>query len=184
MCIRLSFTYQKLILILIKKKKETFKMANICEYRLEIKGKKEDCENFLLAMPAYDDYDVVEEKGTDDEFTLRAKGTCKWDVYAYVEEVDDDFDYEKARESEPEDLWYIPLKDKSRVYNVEVRISWTDVEDIVIDEDMPGTLQCSYEHWKNGESPDWVDDENLEEFFVFIKEEYCWWEEDEEYEEE
>jgi hypothetical protein len=149
-------------------------MANICEYRLKIKGKKENCEKFLNAMPAYDDYDIVEEKGTDENFVLSATGSCKWDVYAYVGEVEKDFDYIKAREQDPIDLWYIPLKDKSKVYDVEVRISWADIDDIIVDEDNPEFLLYNYEHWDRGEKVDWVDNENLEEFFIFKEEDYSW----------
>jgi hypothetical protein len=162
-------------------------MANICEYCLKIKGKKEDCHLFLLSMPAYDDYNVIKEEGTDDDFILAATGTCKWDVYAYVEDVEADFDHEAVRKSISEskctDLWYIPLKDKSKVFNVDVRISWTDIEDTVIDEE-ENCIMSSYEHWNNGEEAEITEEESKEEFFVFKLDDYDYgWDEDDEYDE-
>ena len=66
------------------------------------------------------------------------------------------------------------MRDKAKVYDVEVRISWTDVDDIMVDEDNSSLLLYSYEHWDKGEEVEWVDDENLEEFFVFTVEDYSW----------
>jgi hypothetical protein len=145
-------------------------MANICEYRLRVKGKKEDCNLFLYSMPAYNFLDPITEEGTDDNFIIEAVGDCKWDLYSYVEETPDDYNHTDVRknikdEEDCYDLWYIPLKDKTKIFNVEVQVSWADIDNPIANED--GSIKYNYEHWNNGEEITPIENEHKEEFFVF-----------------
>jgi hypothetical protein len=152
-------------------------MANWCEYRLRIKGKRDDCYFFLNSMNALEEYDIRKEKGTDDNFVLEAIGYCKWDVYSYTMPVNKSFNYEEQRASITtiEDCWRffsLPPEDKSKLFNVDVLISWTDIDEPFVDDDFPEELDYSFEHWNNGERIDLTEEDCEDPFFTFLTEDY------------
>jgi hypothetical protein len=151
-------------------------MANICEYRLRIKGKKENCYHFLNSMSVYSNCETFKEEGTDDSFIIEAIGDCKWDVYAYIKKVPAKFNFEealkRALEGDYSAFFNLPLKDKSKMFDIEVQISWTDVEDIELDARTNNLLKYSYEHWNKGEKIKPEKGERRETFFAFIVDDY------------
>ena len=145
-------------------------MANICEYRLRFKGKQEDCYLFLCSMPVYNFLDQIKEVGTEDDFTLEAIGDCKWSLYSYVKKIPANYNHTEVRKSIKSaedccDLWYIPLKDKTKIFNVEVQVSWAEIDNPTVNKD--GSIRYSYEHWHNGEKITPIKNERKEKFFVF-----------------
>ena len=123
-------------------------MANICEYRVIVKGKKNACYAFLGSMSAYDEKVVDEEYGTDDNFTLRFNGSCKWSVDCYCKPwtgetpVELPEDAEEALQVGEDKYWYKTVQDRSKMFNVEVMCNSADI-------DMP--MGDYYEHYINGE---------------------------------
>ena len=56
-------------------------MANICLYKIKVKGKKNNCLKFEDIMPMCDwDFQILESKGTDDDYTFSFITACKWGV--------------------------------------------------------------------------------------------------------
>ncbi len=52
-------------------------MANICEYRVLVKGKRNACMAFFGFMPCLDDKRILSERGSDEHCTLLFEGDCK-----------------------------------------------------------------------------------------------------------
>ena len=133
-------------------------MANCCNYKVIVKGKKNACYAFFGSMPAYDDKYITEESGTDDDYTVFIEGNCKWAVDAYCTpwegpcpvELPEDAD-EAYNEAE-ENYWYNSVRDRSKMFNVEVQCNSADIEDY--DPEF-GPYEI-YEHYVNGEE---IDDE-------------------------
>lgn len=129
-------------------------MANVCEYHVRVKGKKNACYAFYGSMSVYDYKDIQEEHGTDDEYEMTFTGTCKWSVDSYCTpfdgekpvELPDDFNeaYEKAEN----DYWYNTVQERSEMFQVEVWCNSADIEDYDPDE---GPYQI-YEHYLNGDA--------------------------------
>lgn len=122
-------------------------MANICEYRVIVKGKKNACYAFLGSMSALDEKEIDDESGTDQDFTLRFHGTCKWSVDSYCKPWEGGFpvelpeDYEEAWEEAENKYWYNTVRERSRMFEVEV---WCNSADV----DLP--IGDFFEHYKNG----------------------------------
>jgi hypothetical protein len=161
-------------------------MANACDYKVIVKGKKNACYAFFGSMSAYDYKDITSESGTDDKFVLFFEGDCKWSVDSYCTpweggfpvELPDDPD-EAMREAEDK-YWYNTVQERSKMFGVEVQCNSADVEgcgdmlafaeeySIEVDKKNIGY----YEHYKNGEDvggkcpkklyiplPEWYDDD-------------------------
>jgi hypothetical protein len=128
-------------------------------------------------MNTLEEYDIRKEEGTDDNFVLEAVSYCKWDVYSYTRPANKSFNYEGQRASITaiEDCWRffsLPPKDKSKLFNVDVLISWTNVDDAYVDNDIPEELAYSFEHWNNGERIELTEEDCEDEFFIFLAEDY------------
>ena len=123
-------------------------MANICKYKGIVKGRKNACYAYFGSMSCLDDKWIIEEEGTDEQFTMRFEGDCKWSVDAYCEPWDGECpvqlpeDAEEAREEAEDKYWYKNLRDRSRMFGVEIMCCHADV-------DFP--VQEYYEHYINGE---------------------------------
>ena len=60
-------------------------MANICLYKVLVKGKKKVCLKLLNIMSG--DYnEILRSDGTEDEYEILFRGECNWDVDAYTVE--------------------------------------------------------------------------------------------------
>lgn len=124
-------------------------MANYCEYKVIVKGKKNACYAFFGSMSCLDDKYIVEESGTDEKYRMFFEGYCKWSVDCYCTPWEGEFpvklpdDYQKAYEEAEEKYWYNTVQERSKMFEVEVRCNSADIEDWPIFE--------IYEHYKNGE---------------------------------
>ena len=130
-------------------------MANICNYRAIIKGKKENCYAFAGALPVYNN-SGIEKEIEGRVFELWYKGDCKWSVDQYAsenlnikkltvpEDVDEAFEFgEEYRD--------LPVEQKSKLFGVEVWLAECDIDDYY------GVYQ---RHFKKGvEDDDILDDE-------------------------
>ena len=142
-------------------------MANICEYNVLVKGKKNGCYAFYGSMPVLDDIQILEEKGTDDNYEMRFNGDCKWSVDSYcttrkengpVSDLPED--YEEAYDY-GQDRWGFTVQDRSEMYDVEVYCNSADVEDY---DDEPYQI---FEHYIKGEEqPDSDDEKAIPEWMI------------------
>ena len=142
-------------------------MANICEYKGIIKGKKNACYAVFGSMSCMDDKQIVEEGEKDGEYYLRFEGDCKWSVDSYCTErentdpLDIPEDIEEA-EAFGEDNWYIPQYQKPNLFGVELWINSADVEDY--DPEWYDECGGHYEHYaKNGEE---INDDCPKELYI------------------
>ena len=55
-------------------------MANRCEYKVIVKGKKSVCYAFYGSMRVLENKWITEEEGAEQAYTLRLEGDCKWSV--------------------------------------------------------------------------------------------------------
>ena len=115
-------------------------MANICEYKVYVKGKKTACYAFLGAMPQLEDYEILMRKESPEsgvEFGLSFVCCCKWAVDAYTHE-DNETSVVKS-EDIPTDIteaikfgekfYPVNLRSKSRILDVEVYCVSIDLDD-------------------------------------------------------
>lgn len=129
-------------------------MANYCDYKVIVKGKKNACYAFFGSMSCVEEKWIVEEGGTDEAYTIQFEGNCKWAVDAYCTPWDGEFpvilpeDADEAMAVAEEKYWYNTVKERSKMFEVEVWCNSADVEDY--DPNM-GPFEI-FEHYINGES--------------------------------
>lgn len=97
-------------------------MANVCQYKMIVKGKKNACYAFYAGQNHFWQ-DVEDKDGTYENYELYFSGECKWSVDQYC----------AAEET---------VQGRSRAYSVEVMCNSRDVDDD------PKT--AFYKHYKNG----------------------------------
>ena len=123
-------------------------MANICEYRVIVKGRKNACYAFFGSMSCCEEKIIDDESGSNEDFAMRFHGWCKWDVDCYCTPWEGEFpvtlpeDFEKARDEAEEQYWYNTVKERSKMFDVEVWCNSADIDDPMFD---------YFEHYKNGE---------------------------------
>lgn len=54
-------------------------MANLCKFKIIVKGRANDCAAFYTSTPSFG-LTIVEEHGTADDHYLRIEGSCKWSI--------------------------------------------------------------------------------------------------------
>ena len=101
-------------------------MADICNYKIKVHGRKNACYAFLGSTSTLDEREIIKEFGDENDYTLIFKGCCKWAIDMYCH----DFKGEKpvvlprdANEAyaQAEDLyWYHTVKERSEMFGVEV----------------------------------------------------------------
>lgn len=121
-------------------------MANICMYKVLVKGRRNACMAFFGSTPCLDDKWITSEEGTDEHCTLLFEGDCKWEVDAYCKlwcgecPVELPEDAEEALRFAEEHDWYYTVQSRSEMFNVEVFCNSLD--------------ECSdepkFEHYING----------------------------------
>ena len=107
-------------------------MANICLYKILIKGTKSACYAFIDMMPSYNaDKEILREEGVDDAYELVLRGDCKWSVSSYTERMENPqpFTDEEIAAIEDGDHWDKTLKDKSVLLNCEIFCNSKDIDD-------------------------------------------------------
>lgn len=123
-------------------------MANYCEYKVIVKGRRNACYAFFGSMSCLDNKYIVAESGTDADCTLRFAGNCKWSVDAYCTPWDGPCpvplpeDADEAMELAEETYWYHTVKDRSQMFAVEVWCNSADVDDYDPDEGPVELFTC------------------------------------------
>lgn len=119
-------------------------MANICMYKIKVKGNKQACYALVNMMPLYSyEKEYMLEEGTEDDFTLVFKGDCKWSVEAYTSPMENPVQLSKHEiESICDgDHWDKTLRDKSIMLGVEIYCNSKDIDD---------SCWSVYEHYNKG----------------------------------
>lgn len=120
-------------------------MANICLYKIKVKGTKDACYALVNMMPLYSwGKEYISEEGTDDDYTLVFSGACKWGVHSYTSYKDGLVPYtlEEIKNVQDGDGWDIPIKQKSFLLGCEIFCNSKDIDD---------SCWAEYIHYKNGE---------------------------------
>ena len=127
-------------------------MANVCEYKVIVKGKKNACYAFFGSMSCMGDKQILEESGTDEMCTIRFEGDCKWSVDSYCSPWDGGFpvvlpeDAEEAMAEAEDKYWYNTVQERSKMFEVEVWCNSADTEDY---DPNKGPFEI-FEHYING----------------------------------
>lgn len=109
-------------------------MANVCKYKGIVKGKKNACYAFFGSMPCLDNKEMIEEYGTNDDYCINFEGDCKWSVDAYCSPWEGSFPVQIPEEPAEAlekgfDFWNYTVREKSKMFNVEVLCNSADAED-------------------------------------------------------
>ena len=113
-------------------------MANYCEYNVIVKGRKNACYAFFGSMSCLDSKEIFDESGTDDDYTVKFNGNCKWSVDSYCTPWNGEFpvslpeDADEAYEAGEELYWYNTVQERSKMFGVEVWCNSADVEDYTV----------------------------------------------------
>jgi hypothetical protein len=148
-------------------------VANCCSYKVIVKGKKNACYAFFGSMPCMDGKQISREFGTDENYTVKFNGGCKWSVDAYCTPWQGNFpvklpeDAKEACNEAWEKYRDKSVQERSKMFEVEVMCNSADIDDY----DPEFGLGELYEHYINGEDvggecPDdlvieFIDDEAL-----------------------
>ncbi|MBR4026089.1 MAG: hypothetical protein IKJ01_00840 [Lachnospiraceae bacterium] len=119
-------------------------MANICLYKIKVKGTQTACHKLVHMMPLYSwEKEELYSEGTESDFTLIFLGACKWSVDCYTEKVKDikPFTEEELNKIEDGDGWNYTLQDKSILLNCEIFCNSKDIDDC---------CYASYVHYNKG----------------------------------
>ena len=107
-------------------------MANICLYKIKVKGRKRACYALMDMMPLYSgEKYVLSEEGTEDDYTLVFLGDCKWSVSAYTKKLPEvrTFTQEELDAVSDGDYWETTLSDKSVLLDCEIFCNSKDIDD-------------------------------------------------------
>ena len=125
-------------------------MADICEYKAKVVGKKNACYATFGSFPFMDSKTIEKEYGTETDYTLFLHGYCKWTVDQYASDYDGPKDIvipEDPDEAAKFGAEYhgTTVRSCSELFNVEI---WCNSADI----DAPDGVFS--EHYISGESDD------------------------------
>ena len=119
-------------------------MANICLYKIKVKGTKDACYALINMMPLYSwEKDILSEEGEDDDYTLIFTGACKWSTSSYTHHTDGLVPYtpEQVANVQDGDGWDICMLDKSLLLSCEIFCNSKDIDD---------SCYAVYEHYNKG----------------------------------
>lgn len=110
-------------------------MANVCEYKITVKGKKNACYAFFGSMSVLDCKLIEAKSGTDDDYSMTIHGDCQWAVDwqctpwsgAYPVSLPEDAN--AAMNLAEEQYWYKTVRDRSKMFGVEVLCNSADKDD-------------------------------------------------------
>ena len=120
-------------------------MANICLYKIKVRGTRDACYALINMMPLYSwEKEILSEEGTDADCTLVFTGACKWGVHAYTSKRQGLTPYtpEQVAAVKDGDGWDICLEDKSLLLSCELWCNSKDIDDY---------CYSDYEHYNKGE---------------------------------
>lgn len=127
-------------------------MANICEYKIIVKGKKNACYAFMGSTSNAGGKEEDSWIGSDDFGELRFHGDCKWAIDSYctpfegTKPVELPSDFRDAENEGESKYWYNTVRERSEMFQVEVFCNSADIEDYDPDE---GSYEI-FEHYING----------------------------------
>ena len=150
-------------------------MANYCEFKFEIRGKKNACYAFLASTSA-EDYEIDLERGTENNYMIRYFGSCKFYPDAYCKDWEGDTPvaipndakaaFEKAKKYTPYNL-----QSRSKMFGVEALCNYCDMDGLqealeYMDEevDLSEGISDSFEHYLNGEK---IEDACPDELLIY-----------------
>lgn len=145
-------------------------MANLCKFKIIVKGRANACAAFYTSTPSYG-LTIVEERGTEDDHYLRFEGSCKWAVDYCSKKWDGPCPVtlpagiREAGAKAMRDYSDYSMQDRSRMFRVEVLCNSADLDNY------DGAY---FVHYKNGAT---IFDKAPEE--LAIRAEYCFDEEQE-----
>lgn len=119
-------------------------MANICLYKIKVKGTKDACYALINMMPLYSwEKDILFEDGEDDNYALIFTGACKWSTSSYTHHTDGLVPYtpEQVKNVQDGDGWDICMRDKSLLLDCEIFCNSKDIDD---------SCYAVFEHYNRG----------------------------------
>ena len=126
-------------------------MANVCRYKVIVKGKKNACYAFYGSMFCFDQT-ILKEKEDNGIWTMSFDGSCGWAVDAYCEPWKGDFpvalpeDSDKAMSEAGDKYLHKTVQERSKMFEVEV---WCNSADIDVYDPHYGPREI-FEHYING----------------------------------
>lgn len=129
-------------------------MANVCDYKMVVKGRKSSCYAFVAGQNWLDYKEIEYEEGTDEDYEVYFTGTCKWSVDAYCGEYTDSCPVkipDNLKTKAEVDEWCSEtfhagynVKSRSKMFSVDVQCNSRCTE---------GDPETAYYiHYKNGEA--------------------------------
>lgn len=122
-------------------------MANLCKFKIIVKGRKNACAAFYASTVSNGGLSVMEEHGTVDNYYLRFEGGCNWSVDYRSKKWDGPCpvelpeDIQEAGVKAKQAYSDYSLQDRSRMFRVEVLCNSGDVDD----------FDCArYVHYRSG----------------------------------
>ena len=124
-------------------------MADLCDFRITVQGRKNACYAFWKTQYA-EDAQIVKEYGREDAYVLLFAGCCKWDPDAYCKPyqgelpVDLPADFAQASTVAAQEFSGYTQQSRSEMFCVDVQCN--SVSGPV----QPGGVEGRYVHYKNG----------------------------------
>lgn len=119
-------------------------MANICLYKIKVKGTKKACYALVNMMPLYSYEKIyISAEGTDEDFTLVFSGDCKWGINYRTVPMENPMPLTEEEIGKIEDgqYWGVKLRDKSILLHCEIFCNSKDIDDV---------SYSVYEHYDKG----------------------------------
>lgn len=107
-------------------------MANICLYKILVKGPRRACYALIDMMPLYSwEKEVLREEGSEEAFELVFLGACKWSVKAYTTWNDNlkAFSAAEIEKIQDGDYWDVPVAQKALILGCEIFCNSKDIDD-------------------------------------------------------
>ncbi len=162
-------------------------MANCCEYKVKVKGKKNACYAFYGSMSWMDYKGIDRESGNENDYEMVFSGDTKWSVDSYCDNYEGEVpvkipdDAEAAYQEAESKYMYYTVEDRARMFDVDVWCNSRDVDNYDEDEDgnpiydeifecygdacdweVPEEIEFAEEDWDDEDEEDW-DDEDEED---------------------
>ena len=124
-------------------------MADLCDFRIMVQGRKNACYAFWSTQLA-EDAQIVKEYGSEDAYLLEFAGCCKWDPDAYCKPyqgempVDLPADFAQASTVAAQEYSGYTQQSRSEMFSVDVQCN------SVFGPVRSGGVEGCYVHYKNG----------------------------------
>ena len=136
-------------------------MANICKYKVIVRGKKNACYAFFGSMSCMDYKEILRESGDNENCEVMFEGTCKWAVDMYCNPFSGEKpvqlpeDPDEAYKEAENNYWYNTVQERSEMFQVEVLCNSIDIDEFNPDWNI-------WEHYISGK-PVYDDDDEMPE---------------------